>query len=148
MEPLPLREGTFERGLFTYTLNREPEGTWWMGQHEWSSFSGFRMQAASCAVAEFEPHHRRLALGPESPFVRTLVVQRPMDDRIVSLRARTLSEIGPSVDSKRVVDREEFPGVLADVFGIGVRGARLERLWSLAVEQHEAFMASVANTGH
>ena len=77
MEPLPLREGRFERGPLSYTLTREPEGTWWMGQHEWSSFSGFRMQAPSSSVADFEPHHRRLALEPESPFVRTLVVQRP-----------------------------------------------------------------------
>ena len=46
MEPLPLREGRSSAGPFTYTLTREPEGTWWMGQHEWSSFSGFRMQAA------------------------------------------------------------------------------------------------------
>ena len=147
MEPLPLREGAFERGPFTYTLTREPEGTWWMGQHEWSSFSGFRMQPEISEVRAFEPHHRRLRLEPDSPFVRTLVVQSPRDDRIVSLRARTLSEIGPSVDTKRVVSRDEFPAVLADVFGIGVSGARLERLWSLAVEQHEAFMASVANTG-
>src|SRR5829696_9301676 len=44
LEPLPLREGSYERGPFTYTLSREPGGTWWMGQHEWSTFSGFRMQ--------------------------------------------------------------------------------------------------------
>ena len=53
MEPLPLREGTYERGPFTYTLTREPEGTWWMGQHEWSSFTGFRMQAGRVLVGGF-----------------------------------------------------------------------------------------------
>ena len=148
MEPLPLREGTFERGPFTYTLTREPEGTWWMGQHEWSSFSGFRMQPETSEVVRL-----RAAPPPAPPGARLavrayLVVQSPRDDRIVSLRARTLSEIGPSVDTKRVVSRDEFLAVLADVFGIGVSGARLERLWSLAAEQHEAFMASLANTGH
>jgi N-hydroxyarylamine O-acetyltransferase len=148
MEPLPLREGTFERGPFTYTLTREPEGTWWMGQHQWSSFSGFRMQAVESSVADFEPHHRRLALDPESSFVRTLVVQSPRDDRIVTLRARTLSEIGPAVDTKRVLSREEFESVLRDVFGIVVGGSRLERLWQRAAEQHETFLAASANTGH
>jgi N-hydroxyarylamine O-acetyltransferase len=142
MEPLPLREGTYERGAFTYTLTLEPEGTWWMGQHRWSSISGFRMQASASAVADFEPHHRRLALRPESPFVRTLVVQSPRDDRIVTLRARTLSEVGPAVDTKRVLDRSEFGAVLRDEFGITLDGARLERLWRRAVEQHEAFVAN------
>ena len=44
LEPLPLREGRFTLGPFTYSLTREPGGTWWMGQHEWSTFSGFRMR--------------------------------------------------------------------------------------------------------
>ncbi len=148
MEPLPLREGTFERGPFIYTLTREPEGTWWMGQHEWSSFNGFRMAAVESSVADFEPHHRRLALEPESSFMRTLVAQSPRDDRIVTLRSRTLSEIGPWVDTKRVLSRDEFPRVLADVFGISVVGSRLERLWDRAAQQHETFMAASANTGH
>ncbi len=147
MEPLPLREGTHERGPFNYTLTLEPDGTWWMGQHEWSSFRGFRMQARTCPVEGFEPHHHRLALSPESPFVRTLVVQKPMDDRIVTLRARTLSQVGPSVDSKRVLSREEFGPVLRDVFGVTLAGERLERLWGRAWSQHEAFAAASANTG-
>ena len=146
LEPLPLREGRYDRGPLSYTLTREPTGSWWMGQHEWSSFSGFRMQAPTSTLADFEPHHRRLGTDPASPFVRTLVVQQPREDRIVTLRARTLSEVGPSVDSKRVLDREEFEAALRDVFGITLDGARLERCWARAFSQHEAF--SAANTGH
>ena len=37
LEPLPFREGRYERGPLAYTLEREPGGTWWMGQHEWGS---------------------------------------------------------------------------------------------------------------
>lgn len=148
MEPLPLREGGYERGPLSYTLTREPSGTWWMGQHEWGSITGFRMQASPSSLADFEPHHRRLATSPESPFVRTLVVQRPFDDRIVTLRARTLSSVGPSVDTKRVLSRVDFGIVLREVFGIRLSSARLERLWQRAAAQHEAFMAALANTGH
>jgi N-hydroxyarylamine O-acetyltransferase len=144
VDPLPLREGAHPVGPFTYTLSREPAGTWWMGQHEWGSIGGFRMAREPSPVAAFEPHHRRLSTDPGSSFVRTLVVQRPCPDRIVSLRSRTLAERGPAVDSRRVpADAAEFAAVLAG-FGLRLDGARLARLWAAAGAQHEAFVAGRA----
>jgi N-hydroxyarylamine O-acetyltransferase len=142
VEPLPFREGATAIGLFTYTLAREDGGTWWMGQHEWGSVGGFRMTEEESSVADFQAHHHRLAHDPESSFVKTLVVQSPREDRIVTLRARTLSSIGPAVDEKRVLEREEFAAVLRATFGITVAGERLERLWSQAAAQHEAFVGA------
>jgi N-hydroxyarylamine O-acetyltransferase len=142
LDPLPLREGAHAIGPFTYTLTREPAGTWWMGQHRWGGVSGFRMAPEPSPVAAFEPHHRRLSTDPESSFVRTLVVQRPCPDRIVSLRARTLTEVGPAVDSRCVVaDAADFADVLAG-FGLRLDDARLSRLWAAAREQHESFLAA------
>jgi N-hydroxyarylamine O-acetyltransferase len=142
IEPLPLREGRYSIGPLSYSVEREPGGSWWIGQHEWGSFSGFRMVEDQSPVSAFEVHHRRLATDPASSFVQTLVVQQPHEDRIVTLRARTLSSVGPAVDSKRVVDdREELAAVLSDVFGITVGGARLDRLWTQASAQHDAFLA-------
>src|SRR4051812_10311176 len=100
LEPLPLREGRYEQGPLSYTLAREPGGSWWMGQHEWGSVSGFRMAEEESPVSAFDPHHRRLATDPRSSFVQTLVVQQPRADRIVTLRSRTLSEVGPAVREK------------------------------------------------
>jgi N-hydroxyarylamine O-acetyltransferase len=141
LDPLPFREGATTVGPFTYTLEREPGGSWWLGQHEWSSFRGFRMTEAAQPLSAFDPHHRRLATDPGSSFVKTLVAQKPLADRIVTLRSRTLSEIGPAVDTKRVLDRGGFVEALHDVFGVTVTGARLERLWAQATRQHEAFLA-------
>jgi N-hydroxyarylamine O-acetyltransferase len=138
LDPLPLREGAHAVGPFTYTLTREPAGSWWMGQHEWGSISGFRMAAEPSPLAAFAEHHRRLSTDPASSFVQTLVVQRPRADRIVSLRARTLSERGPAVDTRRVLDREEFDEFLAD---LRLDAARRDRLWARACEQHAAFLA-------
>lgn len=147
LDPLPLREGRHPgRGPLAWTLEREPGGTWWMGQHEWGSVNGFRMQAEPSAHAAFAPHHRRLATDPESSFVRTLVVQRPTDDRILTLRSRTYSEKGPDVDSKHVVEREEFESLLRDL-GLTVDAGRAERLWALAAAQHEAFQSRVTAAG-
>jgi N-hydroxyarylamine O-acetyltransferase len=144
VDPLPLRAGRHRGpGPLSWTLERESGGTWWMGQHEWGSVSGFRMDAEPSPHAAFEPHHVRLATDPESSFVRTLVIQRPTDDRIVTLRSRTLSEKGPAVHAKRVLeDADEFAAVLRDVFGIALDGARRERAWALAAAQHEAFYAA------
>jgi N-hydroxyarylamine O-acetyltransferase len=144
IEPLPFREGRRSIGPLSYSVAREPGGSWWIGQHEWGSFSGFRMVEEESSVSTFEVHHRRLATDPTSSFVQTLVVQQPREDRIVTLRARTVSSVGPAVDSKRVVaDREELAAVLYDVFGITVDGSRLDRLWTQAAAQHEAFLARV-----
>ena len=141
LDPLPLRAGEHSIGPFTYTLTPEPAGTWWMGQHEWGSVSGFRMAPEPSPLAAFQEHHRRLSTDPESAFVRTLVVQRPCPDRIVTLRSRTLSEVGPALDTRRVLaDAGELAEAL-DGFGIRLDGARLARLWAGAEAQHEAFVA-------
>jgi N-hydroxyarylamine O-acetyltransferase len=141
VEPLPFREGRFSIGPLTYTLQREPGGSWWMGQHEWGSFAGFRMVEEESPVSAFQVHHRRLATDPASSFVQTLVVQQPREDLIVTLRARTLSFVGPSIDDKRVVaDAGELAAVLRDVFGITLGGERLERIWKQAAAQHDAFL--------
>jgi N-hydroxyarylamine O-acetyltransferase len=138
LEPLPLREGAHAVGPFTYTLTREPAGTWWMGQHEWGSVSGFRMAPEPSPLAAFQEHHRRLSTDPGSSFVQTLVVQRPGADRIVTLRSRTLTVRGPAVDTRRVLEREEFDAFLA---GLRLDAGRRERLWELACAQHTAFTA-------
>jgi N-hydroxyarylamine O-acetyltransferase len=144
LDPLPLREGSYTIGPFTYSLSLEPAGTWWMGHHEWGSLDGFRMAVEPSLVADFEPHHRRLATSPESSFVKTFVCQKPLADRIVTLRSRTLSSVGPSVNEKRVLEEAEFAAVLRDEFGLVVSPDHLARLWTLACAQHGAFVAREA----
>ncbi len=152
LDPLPLRPGE-HRGAtaFTWTLDREPAGSWWCGQPSWSSFTGFRMAPEPASLAAFDPHHARLSTSPESSFVQTLCVQLPADDRFVTLRARTLTERGPAVDERRVLrDRAELADVLRETFGIDVDalGAeRLERLWAAACRQHEAYLRRPAGAG-
>ncbi len=152
LDPLPLRPGD-HRGAagLTWTLEHEAPGTWWCGQPSWSSFTGFRMALAPVPLATFDAHHARLSTSPDSTFVQTLCVQRPADDRFVSLRARTLTERGPTVDERRVVgDRGEFATALADVFGVDVAALgteRLKRLWAAACRQHEAHLARRSGQG-
>ena len=94
------------------------------------------------------PSHppERLATDPDSSFVRTLVVQRPSADRVTTLRARTLSVVGPDLDVPNVVvsSEDELATTLEDVFGIdpaALGAERTSRLWTAACAQHEAFLA-------
>jgi N-hydroxyarylamine O-acetyltransferase len=144
LDPLPLREGPFSAGSFTYSLEREPDGGWWIAGHEWGSAPGFWCSDAPAELEDFAEHHRRLSTTPESPFVRTLVVQRPQDDRIVTLRARTLFVDGPGLRERRVLDdAAELAATLHAEFGIDpatLGDDRLRRVWARACAQHEDFL--------
>jgi N-hydroxyarylamine O-acetyltransferase len=149
VDPLPLVGGVHESpppSPLAWSLELEPDGNWWIGQHAWCSYAGFRMSAPVVELSAFDPHHERLSTSPESNFVRTLVVQRPYADRVVSLRSRTLSVDGPGLAERRLLSEpDELADVLLDEFAIDptVLGpARLERLWERACVQHDAWLAT------
>ena len=140
LDPLPLSQGTLTSGLFELTVERDGDG-WWVAQHEFGSTPGFWFADRPATLADFQPHHLRLSSSPDSNFVNNLIVQRPFDDRVVTLRARTLFVDGPHVYRRRVLtDERALASVLADQFGIdpGALGEdRLSRLWRQAIAQHE-----------
>jgi N-hydroxyarylamine O-acetyltransferase len=74
------------------------------------------------------------------------VAQRPARDRIVTLRARTLSVDGPGIRRRDVLPgAAALAGTLRDAFGIdpAVLGPdRLGRLWARAVRQHDQHLAA------
>jgi N-hydroxyarylamine O-acetyltransferase len=146
LEPLPLVPGSYRRGTLEWGIERTDDDGWWVQQHMWGSTPGFRFGDQVVTTSAFEPHHERLATAPDSSFVQTLVVQKPLDDRIVTLRARTLSEKGPDVDVKRVLDDDAaFDETLRGVFGVRLDAGRVARLWANARAQHEAFTRSASS---
>ncbi len=75
--------------------------------------------------------------------MQTLVVQRPHEDRIVTLRSRTLGERGPAVDQRRVLEGPgDLDATLRERFGIALDARRVERLWPRVVAQHEAWLTA------
>ena len=139
LDPLPLAEGTVTAGAFELSIERD-DGGWWIQQHPFGSIPGFWFSDAPAELEAFQPHHRRLSTSADSSFVQTLVVQRPFDDHILTLRARTLSLDGPSSRERRLLaDRAAFAAALEHNFGIDPRALgseRLGRLWAKACEQH------------
>jgi N-hydroxyarylamine O-acetyltransferase len=151
LEPLPLTSGRHAGPASSplhWTLQQE-DGVWWIAQHPWGSVKTFHVTAAPVQFAAFQPHHERLSTDPASSFVQTLVVQRPLEDRIVTLRARTLSVDGPRRHERRVLaDEDAFATTLREVFDLNpdaLGSERVTRLWARAYEQHEAHLAAAPN---
>jgi N-hydroxyarylamine O-acetyltransferase len=148
LDPLPLRPGEAAGpGPLWWTVEREAGGrAWWVGQHPWGSTPGFRFGEAAHPLSAFAPHHERIATAPDSHFVQTLVVQKPFDDHVVTLRARTLSRKGPGTDERTVLgDEDALAATLRDVFAIdpdALGAERIARLWRQARAQHDAFVGS------
>ena len=144
LDPLPLVPGEHAGpGGLSWAVAREQDGWWWIGQHRWGSTGGIAVSPEPVGFDAFAEPHRERAYDPSSPFVQTLVVQRPFDDRIVTLRARTLTVRGPSVDTSRLVgSADELGDVLHDAFGIDPAPLDRERLWRQACAQHEAWLAT------
>lgn len=144
VEPLFLREGPQASGAFEIALERDGDG-WWFEQHEFSTTPGFRFGDQAVGLDAFAPHHVRMSTSPESGFVRTFTVQQPYDDRIVSLRARTLREQGPGADDdvEILADADALGDALRARFGIdpdALGPERLDRLWARAEVQHRVHL--------
>lgn len=146
VDPLPLREGRFTAGAFGFVVAREGKG-WWVGQAADPDGAGFRFADRRATLEDFQPHHERLSRHPDSRFVRTLVVQQPHGDRVVTLRARTLTSQSAAGTQRRVLDDQAaFATALYGCFGIDAAALgeeRLGRLWRQATEQHAAHQATV-----
>jgi N-hydroxyarylamine O-acetyltransferase len=141
LEPVLLRDGHITPGPLRWSVQRT-DGGWRLLEHEHGSITDVVFGDDAADLDAFAPHHLRLSTQPDSSFVQTLVAQRPYDERIVTLRSRTLSVDAPGVRDRRVVEDEaEFAMALADEFGIALDAARTGRLWERAVAQHEAFSA-------
>jgi N-hydroxyarylamine O-acetyltransferase len=139
VDPVALVPGATTGGPMPWTVEREG-GRWYVAAHEWASLPGFGFGDAPARLEDFAEHHRRLSTQEESSFVQVLVVQRPFADRIVTLRARTLSVDGPAGRTKELLpDLPAFAAALREEFGIdpGALGEeRMARLWQRACEQH------------
>ena len=148
MEPLPLQPGRHAGGTtrFEWSIEREGDGGWWVGQHEWGATDGIAIRPERVGLGAFSAHHERLSCSPDSSFVQTLVVQQPSDDAITTLRARTFSVVGPGVGERRTLeDVEDLAATLRDAFGIDPEALgerRLDVLWGRAWDQHAAWLAA------
>jgi N-hydroxyarylamine O-acetyltransferase len=149
-EPLPLRPCVYRQGPFTYALDRSslvPFG--WRFDHDPSgSFARMDFAPASAGPADFAEHHVRLSTSPESPFVRTLTVQRRDAEGVDILRGRVLTRLSGSAEGLARQDEDlatpaSWYAALAEVFGLtldDVPAEARQALWERVDQAHEAWL--------
>ncbi|SFW68338.1 arylamine N-acetyltransferase family protein [Amycolatopsis australiensis] len=139
-EPLPLREGAYRQGPYTYRLRRSEvaPGGWRFDHDPSGSFTGMDFAPGPAKPADFADKHIWLSTAPESGFVRVCVLQRRDVTGVDTLRALTLNRHGAQ---ELLESPQDWWAAAADVFGISPElftAEERERLWRQVVEQHEA----------
>ncbi|MFI9508705.1 arylamine N-acetyltransferase [Nocardia sp. NPDC052566] len=145
--PLPLREGVFRQGPFTFRLRPSEvvSGGWRFDHDERGSFLGMDFDPAPAVMADFAERHEYLSTSPDSGFVRVCVVQRRDATGADILRARTLIRLDGERGAATVLgSADEWFAALKGVFGLSPRltSAQREQLWQRVVAQHEAHLAA------
>ncbi|WP_051392819.1 arylamine N-acetyltransferase family protein [Glycomyces arizonensis] len=149
-DPLPLREGSHRVGAFNFGLWRidDDAGLWRCSIDPRVQDLSFDFETSARSVEEFAPKCRELSTSPDSPFVKTLTVQRPGSAATTVLRARTLTVFDPTLPEGKSVhlveDHGEFAELLGGRFGLALSEEDMEVLWERACEQHERRLAEDA----
>ncbi len=147
-EPLELVPGTVEQDGFRYSLapsTLDPNG--WRLEHDPSgSFVGVDIAGARAPQGAFAAMHLELSSEPESPFVRTVTVQRRAGGTLEQLRACTHAIVTATSEQRHEITTcDEWWSLVIDGFGLAygdVTAAEQAAVWRHARAAHEAWLAT------
>ncbi|GAA2145946.1 arylamine N-acetyltransferase [Kitasatospora kazusensis] len=149
-EPLPLREGTYRQGPFTFGL--EPSavapGGWRFHNDPGNGFPGMDFRLEPAGPADFAERHHWLSTAPDSGFRRFPQAARRHATGLDSLRGCVLLRIdGDHRTSRELATSAEWFGVLSEVFGLAlpeVGAAERATLWRRTRAAHLAWLEQEA----
>jgi arylamine N-acetyltransferase len=142
-EPLPLREGVYRQGPFTYGLERSTVTDGWHFTHTpGASFVGMDFGPVRHRAADFAAMHHDRSTSPESNFTKVMVVSRrgPDDVRIVR-GVNLVHHDGAGCVTRRLTDQAEWVAELTAMLDLSE--IDLDALWDKANRDYEAWLASV-----
>ncbi|KJK58235.1 arylamine N-acetyltransferase family protein [Saccharothrix sp. ST-888] len=149
-EPLPLREGEYRQGPFTYrlTASEAEVGDWRLEHDPQGSFLGMDFLSAPARQADFEAKHVWLSTSPESPFARVACAIRRDADGMDALRGCMLVRVDAAGRHRHeITDPSEWYATLADRFGLALPEygpAEREALWQRVFAVHLAWKEATA----
>ncbi|MFJ9037844.1 arylamine N-acetyltransferase [Streptomyces sp. NPDC102406] len=147
-EPLPLREGTYTQGPFTYGMapSTVVPGGWRFAHDPRGAFEAMVFAPEPVELSSFVPKHLELSTSPDSGFVRVLQVQLRDAKGVDMMRGCVLRRIDAGGTQERVIDTaDDWYDVLADVFHLDladVDAAARAGLWRQVRVAHEGWEAA------
>jgi N-hydroxyarylamine O-acetyltransferase len=134
-EPYRLRAGSFVQTGATYRLTELPGG-WWRVICDTVEMPYFDFRAQPADAAQMTEANLWLQREADSPFVRTAVVARGIDDGCMILRGRVLQTLRPAAVEKTIIESADaYRALLHDRFDIDLPD--VDALWARIVARHE-----------
>lgn len=146
LDPLPLEEGEHADGVWKHSLTRIGDGLWRCFPDPRGSVPSFDFGEEPRELPDFDAACLRQSTSPDSSFVKTLVVQRPLDLAKTTIRGAAYSRSEP--DGRSAPELLATPGewarALAERFGIELPRSEVDVLYPKAREQYERWRAEKA----
>ncbi|MGH6993514.1 MAG: arylamine N-acetyltransferase family protein, partial [Caulobacteraceae bacterium] len=143
LDPIPVREGGFSAGGFTYRVEALEGGRWRFHNDPLAFPPSFEFDLEAADESLLEGRCAELQTDPASHFVQNLMCARFVEGGMILLLGRNLLTITPAGRSDRLIGSEgEFAEVLADRLGLDVPEAR--GLWPRLCARHEEILAERA----
>ncbi len=134
IEPLPILEGTYQRGFLEYRMERDGEH-WIVRDPVESDTGGFRFLNEPRAMTDFSERCTYLQSNPESGFVRTTVCQRITADALYTLRGAVLTTLTTAGSSQRTLETAaDYRATLLETFKLELPEA--DALWDNIWARH------------
>src|SRR3954468_2895486 len=135
-EPVPLREGSYTQGPFTFRLERVDDGYWRVWNREGGDPEAFDFREDPADEELLATQCLRLQTSAESGFVQNLACQRMALDGVTVLQGRVLTRDVPAGRTKELLhSADELKAALAREFGI--TGVDVSLLWPKVLARHE-----------
>lgn len=147
-EPLPLREGTYTQGPFTYAMapSAVVPGGWRFAHDPRGAFAAMVFAPDPVELSSFAEEHIRLSTAPDSGFVRVCTAQRRDAKGVDVLRGCVLRRIHAEGADERIIDAaDDWYDVLTDVFRMDltdVDAAARSQLWDRVRTAHQEWEAA------
>jgi N-hydroxyarylamine O-acetyltransferase len=137
LNPVPLREGTFNDGRFDFRLTCH--GNYWRFYNHRENGATYDFTGEPAAPDTIEMANRSLATTSESPFVQTLVCSRLTEDGTIALTNAGLRIYSPAqITEESAPSHDAFTRILREHFAIDID--RSEALWTRVADQHKTWL--------
>ncbi|MEV7005825.1 arylamine N-acetyltransferase [Streptosporangium sp. NPDC051022] len=146
-DPLPLVEGVYRQGPFTYGLrpSQVEPGGWRFDHDPRGSFFGFDFRPEPAQMTAFAAMHEFLSTSPESGFTRVATVQRRDAKGVDIVRGLVLTRVGDREHTLILETERDYFETLADIFALtldNVTSAERAKLWRRLWTAHEQWSGS------